>query len=78
MLIETTPEVPTSAPLRSSEPTGSSKYLRIGVDIGGTFTDFCGWRDEAGSEVVSFKVPSTPPNFEDGFRTGFERILELI
>jgi N-methylhydantoinase A len=78
MLIETTPQVPTSAPLRSSESTRSSRYLRIGVDIGGTFTDFCGWRDEAGSEVVSFKVPSTPPNFEEGFRAGFERILELL
>ncbi|GLQ12497.1 hydantoinase [Devosia yakushimensis] len=61
-----------------SETKRSPKYLRIGVDIGGTFTDFCGWRDEAGSEIVSFKVPSTPPNFGEGFRTGFEQILELL
>jgi N-methylhydantoinase A len=54
-----------------------NQVLRIGVDIGGTFTDFCGWR--AGrEEVVTFKVPSTPPNFQDGFRNGFERMLELI
>jgi N-methylhydantoinase A len=52
--------------------------LRIGVDIGGTFTDFCGWREHRGRDIVSLKVPSTPPNFEDGFRHGFERLLERI
>ncbi|WP_428982675.1 hydantoinase/oxoprolinase N-terminal domain-containing protein [Oricola indica] len=36
--------------------------LRIGVDIGGTFTDFCGWR-EGSQDIVSLKVPSTPPSF---------------
>jgi N-methylhydantoinase A len=51
--------------------------LRIGVDIGGTFTDFCGWR-EGGREIVSLKVPSTPPAFEDGFRQGFEKLLERL
>ncbi|RUV87138.1 hydantoinase/oxoprolinase family protein, partial [Mesorhizobium sp. M5C.F.Ca.IN.020.14.1.1] len=51
--------------------------LRIGVDIGGTFTDFCGWR-EGETEVVGLKVPSTPPAFEDGFRQGFERLLDRL
>lgn len=51
--------------------------LRIGVDIGGTFTDFCGWR-EGETEVVSLKVPSTPPSFENGFRQGFERLLDRL
>lgn len=51
--------------------------LRIGVDIGGTFTDFCGWR-EGEPDVVSLKVPSTPPSFELGFRDGFERLLERL
>lgn len=51
--------------------------LRIGVDIGGTFTDFCGWR-EGEQEIVSLKVPSTPPAFEEGFRQGFERLLERL
>lgn len=51
--------------------------LRIGVDIGGTFTDFCGWR-EGDADVISLKVPSTPPSFEDGFRQGFERLLERL
>lgn len=52
--------------------------LRIGVDIGGTFTDFCGWKRGQEGPVTTFKVPSTPPNFEDGFRNGFERMLELL
>ncbi len=51
--------------------------LRIGVDIGGTFTDFCGWR-EGDTEVISLKVPSTPPAFEEGFQQGFERLLERL
>lgn len=52
--------------------------IRIGVDIGGTFTDFCGWREGRGDEVVSLKVPSTPPTFEEGFRNGFELLLQRL
>lgn len=51
--------------------------LRIGVDIGGTFTDFCGWR-EGEDRIVTLKVPSTPPAFENGFREGFEKLLERL
>ncbi|WCK80086.1 hydantoinase/oxoprolinase family protein [Agrobacterium fabrum] len=52
--------------------------LRIGVDIGGTFTDFCGWAEGRGSSPVTLKVPSTPPDFDQGFRNGFERLLKAI
>lgn len=52
--------------------------IRIGVDIGGTFTDFCGWREGSGREIISLKVPSTPPAFEEGFRQGFELLLERL
>ncbi|WP_159592436.1 hydantoinase/oxoprolinase family protein [Chelativorans xinjiangense] len=52
--------------------------LRIGIDIGGTFTDFCGWREGEGNEIVSLKVPSTPPAFEEGFRQGYEILLERL
>ena len=52
--------------------------LRIGVDIGGTFTDFCGWREDGDGEIVSLKVPSTPPSFENGFQQGFEKLLEQL
>lgn len=50
--------------------------IRVGVDIGGTFTDFVIWRDDVpGAAIASFKVPSTPPDFETGFITGFEELL---
>ncbi len=55
--------------------------LRIGVDIGGTFTDFAAWRDVGGGaeqSIVSVKVPSTPHDFSEGFRAGFEEVLTLL
>jgi len=54
--------------------------IRIGVDIGGTFTDFVVWRSGGQTEQwQSFKVPSTPPHFAKGFQDGFEKLLtELI
>ena len=33
--------------------------MRVGVDIGGTFIDFCLW-DEAKEELHSLKVLTTP------------------
>ena len=52
--------------------------IRIGIDIGGTFTDFAVWRDSAGgyTNILSFKVPSTPPTFADAVRTGLNQIIE--
>ena len=52
------------------------RMIRIGVDIGGTFTDFVVWRNGGQkSQWHSFKVPSTPPHFAAGFQNGFEKIL---
>src|SRR5476651_1127973 len=34
-------------------------YMRVGVDIGGTFIDFCLW-DEASEQLFSLKVLTTP------------------
>ncbi|MCO5093493.1 hydantoinase/oxoprolinase family protein [Bosea sp. (in: a-proteobacteria)] len=53
--------------------------IRIGIDIGGTFTDFAVWNDRGGhAHLLTFKVPSTPPHFDEAFKTGVERILETI
>ena len=37
--------------------------LRIGIDIGGTFTDFAIWTHGGYGDVRAMKVPSTPPRF---------------
>lgn len=54
--------------------------LRVGIDIGGTFTDFTAWAASDGGEEVNitFKVPSTPPNFAEGFKNGFQQLLERV
>ncbi len=46
---------------------------RIGVDIGGAFTDLYALNPETG-EVAWVKVESTPPNFEEGVLQGFEEL----
>lgn len=52
--------------------------LRIGIDIGGTFTDFTVWYGGSGGyrEVEIFKVPSTPPKFAEGVKRGILQLLE--
>ena len=47
--------------------------LRIGVDTGGTFTDFVVWED---SEVRVFKVPSTPDHPEKAVLKELAQIVE--
>jgi N-methylhydantoinase A len=51
--------------------------IRIGIDIGGTFTDFAVWRGEAAgyAAVAAMKVPSTPPDFAEGVQRGLEALL---
>jgi N-methylhydantoinase A len=45
--------------------------MRIGIDIGGTFTDVV-VQEESGA-LLRWKVPSTPANFADGVLDGIER-----
>ena len=37
------------------------RYL-VGIDVGGTFTDFSVFEETTGA-ILALKVPSTPPNF---------------
>lgn len=39
--------------------------IQVGIDVGGTFTDVAAW-DPAIRQVISFKLPSTPPQLADG------------
>ncbi len=55
--------------------TTSTAPLRIGVDTGGTFTDFIAIQ---GNQVLSFKVPSTPDNPACAILTGIERLLREL
>jgi N-methylhydantoinase A len=49
------------------------QIIRIGIDTGGTFTDFVAAR---GSRLTSFKAPSTPHNPAEAILAGIARILE--
>src|SRR5256714_208454 len=48
---------------------------RVGIDVGGTFTDVCLFEEETGALRVA-KVPSTPDNPSRAITTGLERILQ--
>jgi N-methylhydantoinase A len=55
----------------------NSRALRIGIDVGGTFTDAAIWDDKAGKLLFS-KVPSTPPTFADGvMAAGVEALSQM-
>jgi N-methylhydantoinase A len=49
---------------------------RIGIDVGGTFTDIV-LHDDTSGEVWSTKVPSTPTDPSVGALNGLKRILDL-
>ena len=51
--------------------------LRIGVDVGGTFTDLCLFDDQARSIQIA-KVPSVPASPELAVVEGVQRILEKV
>jgi N-methylhydantoinase A len=67
---------------RKPRPTDRVRAVRVGVDTGGTFTDFV---YEAGGDFEVFKLPSTPGDPSLAIRQGLEQIaaktgikLELI
>ena len=48
--------------------------IRVGADVGGTFTDVV--LADAGGSVWTAKVPSTPPDFETAVLNGISRLLQ--
>src|SRR3954447_1707166 len=55
----------------------SSRRIRLGIDTGGTFTDVVAV-DEATSELVTTKTPSTPADPAIGFMTGVHKVLDRL
>ena len=54
---------------------GSISSYRVGIDIGGTFTDLIAIDEESG-KIESVKIPSTPKDFSLGFAQSLERLLK--
>jgi N-methylhydantoinase A len=52
---------------------GKVRGMRIGIDIGGTFTDFVLF-DEVSSSIRTYKVPSTPLKPTDAVLAGLETL----
>ncbi len=53
-----------------------SSHLRVGIDIGGTFTDFVLF-DPLRGEIFTFKMPSTPHDPSEAVLQGLARINAL-
>ena len=49
--------------------------FRLGIDIGGTFTDFACFDTQTG-ELIGLKVASTPADFAAAVRDGLRRLAE--
>jgi len=52
--------------------TAARRYW-LGIDIGGTFTDFALFDTRTG-ELLGLKVPSTPPAFAEAVETGLDQL----
>lgn len=52
-----------------------TREIRLGIDVGGTFTDAVLWDDET-QDLVLAKVPSTPPHFQEGVMAAAREVLE--
>ncbi|MEM7567893.1 MAG: hydantoinase/oxoprolinase N-terminal domain-containing protein, partial [Pseudomonadota bacterium] len=62
-----------SAPIPARRTPRKSSGLRLGVDVGGTFTDLL-LLDQANGRTVTAKVPSTPADSSIGVLNGIEKI----
>lgn len=64
----------TRAPLAESVTPISSTGVRIGIDVGGTFTDFV-LSDPRNGRLVFYKEPSTPDDPSRAFIVGLKALL---
>lgn len=55
--------------------TTLSPQVAIGIDVGGTFTDFAVYQD--GMAPLNYKIPSTPHDPSEAIETGLRRAVEL-
>src|SRR5258706_982237 len=55
--------------------TGGGRRFWLGIDIGGTFTDFAVFDTETGG-LIGLKVPSTPHAFAEAVRVGLGRLAD--
>src|SRR5688500_11038033 len=51
----------------------AQQTVRIGVDVGGTFTDLVAWD---GARLHTIKIPSTPPEFQRAVIEAVARMLD--
>src|SRR5262245_12028712 len=49
--------------------------VKLGVDVGGTFTDVALWDEDAG-RLTALKLPSVPADPAEGILAGIRAILE--
>src|ERR1700759_4677000 len=63
-------------PCKQPATVENRSVRRIGIDVGGTFTDVV-MVDDANGQVWSTKVPTTPKDRVVGAINGYRRILEI-
>ena len=68
--------VPAERVARRAEPQPSSRRYRLGIDVGGTFTDVVLFAEETG-QLTYAKVPSVPGRQHEGVLAGIERALAI-
>lgn len=61
--------------LEMEDGGGSGRRYRVGIDVGGTFTDVV-LVDEASGEILVAKVPTVPADPSEGCLAGLDKALQ--